>query len=101
MHQKSKNADAQHGIHSDTMQTLIPTKNKPALLSYYFGVFGLIPFFGLPLSILAIVTGFLGLSQFKQTPTPGAKVHAIVGLILGFFQLLIFATFVILMFVNT
>ena len=75
---------------SDSIQTIIPTKNMPALLAYYFGVFGLIPYLGLPLSVAAIVMGVKGLSQFKQTPTPGAKGHALAGVILGVIELFIF-----------
>jgi len=80
---------------NDTLQTLIPTKNKPALLSYYFGIFGLIPLLGLPLTIAAIVTGAMGLKKFKENPTPGAKGHALAGLILGIAQLTIFTLLII------
>lgn len=89
MEQKTQNP-------SDSMQALIPTKNMPALLSYYFGVFGLIPFLGLPLTIAAIVLGIIGLHTYKRNPTPGAKVHAIIGLSLAVFQLLVFAIFMTL-----
>lgn len=85
----------QTGLQSNAMQTMIPTKNKAALASYYCGVFGLIPLLGLPLTFAAIVLGFIGLSKFKQNPTPGAKGHAIVGLVLGFVQLAIFIGFVL------
>ena len=64
-------------------QTLIPTENKPALIGYYLGVFGLLPFIGIPLAIAAIIFGRLGLKQFKQNPTPGAKGHAITAIVLG------------------
>lgn len=79
----------------DNIQTLIPTKNKPALLSYYFGIFGLIPFLGLPFTILAIIFSIIGLKQFKNQPTPGAKGHALVGLILGIVQATIFMIYVV------
>lgn len=82
--------------HSDTAQTFLPTKNKPALISYYCGVFGLIPLLGLPLSVAAVVLGFMGLSRFKVNPTPGAKGHAIAGLSLGIFELVVFLLFIIL-----
>ena len=77
----------------DTMQKFIPTKNMPSLWAYYMGVFGLIPFVGLPLSIAAIVLGFMGLKKFKATPTPGAKGHALAGLILGIFEITVFVLF--------
>jgi hypothetical protein len=80
---------------NDDFQTLIPTKNKPALLSYYFGVFGLIPILGLPLCVVAIILGKKGLSQYKATPTPGAKGHAIAGIVMGSIPLALFAIFLI------
>lgn len=74
-------------------QTFMPTKNMPSLISYYAGIFGLIPYLGLPASIAAVVLGFMALSQYKKTPTPGAKAHAITGIILGFVELGIFTVF--------
>lgn len=82
---------------NDRYQALIPTKNVPALLSYYFGVFGLIPLAGIPLSITAIVLGIIGLGKYKQNPTPGAKAHALVGLILGILEIIGIMVFFILM----
>lgn len=85
------------GKNSDTFQTLIPTKNKPALISYYLGVFGLIPVLGLPLTIAAIPIGLKGLKRFKANPTPGAKGHALAGLILGLVELAFYLSFILLM----
>lgn len=81
----------------DHIQAMIPTKNMPSLLSYYFGVFGLVPIIGLPLTIAAIILGFVGLKQYKKNPTPGAKGHAITGIVLGCVQLAVFIVFIILM----
>ena len=84
---------------NDTVQMFIPTKNVPALLSYYFGVIGLIPFLGIPFSIAAIVLGKIGLSRYKANPTPGAKPHALIGLILGICEIIfgaLFLAFIIL-----
>ncbi len=63
--------------------TIIPTKNPPALASYYLGVFSLIPILGGLLSILAIIFGIKGLKKRKQTPTVKGLAHAIVGIVLG------------------
>lgn len=79
----------------DSLQVFLPTKNMPALLSYYFGVFGLLPFLGVPLAIAAIVLGFIGLSRFRQQPTPGAKGHALTGIILGIFELVVLIAFIV------
>lgn len=85
------------------MQNMIPTKNKPALLSYYFGVFGLLPFVGFPFAITAIILAKKGLKQFAENPTPGAKIHAQVGLYLGYFELTVLALFIatVVYFINT
>lgn len=84
----------------DTMQALIPTQNKPALFSYYFGIFGLIPLLGLALSVVAVILGVIGLNKVKQNPTPGAKTHAMIGLILGCIELTVFVIFLTMMIVR-
>jgi hypothetical protein len=81
-------------------QTMIPTKNKYALISYYMGILGLLPFLGIPFSIAAIVLGALGLKKYAINPTPGAKVHAIIGFVLGILQLLTFASFLVLILIS-
>ena len=68
---------------SDTFQTFVPTKNMPALLSYYLGLAGLLPFLGLIFSLLGIIYGLKGLKLYKLNPTPGAKGHAMFGTILS------------------
>ena len=85
--------NTQNQTNNATFQTLMPTQNKPALIGYYFGVFGLIPFLGIPLAITAVVLGAMGLKQFKRNPTPGAKGHAITALILGIFEIVCFISF--------
>lgn len=87
-------------LHDDGIQTLIPTKNKPALLSYYFGIAGLVPILGLLFSILAIVYGKKGLKIYSTNPTPGAKGHSITGMVLGIIQLIAFVLFVLFLIVN-
>jgi hypothetical protein len=84
------------GQESVTFQTLVPTKNMPALLSYYFGIAGLIPFLGLPFSIAALITGVMGIQQYKNKPTPGAKGHATAGLILGGLEITVFIIIMLL-----
>ncbi len=81
--QPMQNVVYQQSSSDDVAQVLVPTKNKPALLSYYFGIFGLIPFIGLPFSVVALILGYKGLAQYKANPTPGAKGHAIAGIVMG------------------
>ena len=68
---------------------------NPALIGYYFGIFGLLPFIGLPLAIVAIVLGKKGLNQYNAKPTPGAKVHAMIALVLGIIEVTFFTLFVL------
>ncbi len=79
---------------SDSFQAIIPTKNMPALIGYYMGIFGLLPFIGLPFSVAAVILGRKGLSLYKQQPTPGAKTHAMIGYVLGIVELVVFVLFV-------
>ncbi len=86
----------QQAPHDEAIATLIPYKNSPALIGYYMGVFGLIPFLGLPLSIAAVILGFIGLNKNKQNPQVKGKGHAITALILGIIELVVFVAFIIL-----
>jgi len=60
--------------------------NRPAHLSYFFGIFGLVPLVGLPLSVAAIILGIIGLVKVKRNPAPGANMRALVGMLLGVFE---------------
>jgi hypothetical protein len=80
-----------------TMGGLIPAGNPPALWSYYLGIFSLIPCFGLPVSIAAIITGIMGLRKVKAAPEVKGKVHAIIGLCLGGVVLVCYVLFGVFM----
>ena len=67
----------------DAISTLLPYRNTPALISYYLGVFSLIPCIGAPLGIAAVVLGIMGLKVANKNPTAKGKAHAIVGIVLG------------------
>ena len=67
----------------NTLGGLIPYKNAQALWAYYLGIFSLIPCFGIPLGIAALVLGISGLTKAKQHPETKGKVHAWVGIFLG------------------
>ena len=85
---------------SSAVQSLIPYKNVPALLAYYFGVFGLIPLLGAPLSFAAIILGFLGLKKHKEHPETKGKGHAIAGVVLGIVEVVLLIAFIILVAVS-
>jgi hypothetical protein len=67
----------------DTLGGLMPSKNGPALASYYFGVFSVIPLLGIPLGITAFILGIKGLRKVREHPEVKGKVHAWVGIIAG------------------
>lgn len=64
------------------MDKLIP-KNTKAVISYYLGVFSLLPLVGIVLGIAAIVLGIQGLRVAKHHPEAKGKIHAWVGIIVG------------------
>lgn len=78
------------------LDRLIPTKNTNALLAYYFGVFSLIPCFGVFLGIGAIVLGVLGKNAIKQNPELPGKTHAAVGIWVGGFSVVVHVAFAVL-----
>ncbi len=82
-------------LDDDAYQALMPTKNKFALKSYYFGCMGIFPLIGLPFSILAITNGRKALNLYKTNPTPGAKIHAKVGIGFAIVELLFLALILI------
>ena len=63
------------------MDHVIPAKNVPALLGYYFGVFSLLPVLGLLVGPAAVICGVLGLR--KARPIGVGRGHAITAIVLG------------------
>jgi Domain of unknown function (DUF4190) len=88
------------GSNSD-ITSLIPYKNSSALISYYLGVFGLIPFIGIPMAITAIILGIFGLKHHKEHPESKGKGHAITGIVLGSISVTAMLLFVVLVAVSS
>lgn len=65
------------------MEQLIPQKNPPALIAYYFAVFSLIPGIGLLLAPIAVVLGIIGLARTRSSERRIGMAHALVGILLG------------------
>jgi hypothetical protein len=65
------------------IEKMIPTKNVPALMAYYLGLFSFIPLLGILLGIPAFVLGIMGLLRARAHPEARGKVHAWVGIIMG------------------
>ncbi len=82
----------------DATGGVIPYKNVPALIAYYFGVFSLIPCFGVPLGMGALVLGIIGLVKYKKTPQGRGGVHAWIGILFGGLMLLLNVGLILLMF---
>ena len=82
---------------SDPFETLVPTRNKKALMGYYFAVFSILPLIGLGLGPMAIWQGIRGLGAIKKNPELPGKAHAIVAITLG--SLTTIARWLTLMFV--
>ncbi|HTS71309.1 MAG TPA: DUF4190 domain-containing protein [Terriglobia bacterium] len=67
----------------DTLGGMIPSKNGPALVAYYLGVFSAIPVLGIPMGIAAFILGMKGLRKAREHPEVKGKVHAWVGIVTG------------------
>ncbi|MBC22772.1 MAG: hypothetical protein CMJ32_02490 [Phycisphaerae bacterium] len=75
------------------MGRMIPSKNPPALIGYYLGVFGLIIW---PLAPFALVLGIIGLYRSRKIKGIGGGVHSIVAIILGVLFIGVIAMFLLL-----
>jgi hypothetical protein len=68
----------------DVTGGIIPYKNGPALAGYYVGIVSLLCCFaGLPLGIVAVVLGVMGLQKRARQPEVKGSVHAWIGIICG------------------
>jgi|SRR5579885_368360 len=65
------------------VQSIIPTSNPPALLSYYCGIFSIAIPFAPILSPIAIVSGIKGMKRIKAQPGLKGWGHALAGIIIG------------------
>ncbi len=70
---------------------VVPYRNAPALIAYYWGVFGLLGcFVGLGfLGIAPIALGFMGLMKASKESEAHGSLHAWVGIALGAVQVLL------------
>lgn len=62
---------------------VIPGRNIPALLSWYFGVFALLPVLGIPLGVVAVVLGIIGFFKARNPEVRVGTLHACLGIVLG------------------
>jgi len=67
----------------DATGGVIPYKNPHALAAYYFGVFSVIPIFGLISGSIAVPLGISGLRERKKRPIVRGAIHAWFGIVVG------------------
>jgi len=70
-------------VEADTVSTIIPYRNPPALIAYYLGLFSLLPMIGLFLAIPAVILGIAGLRYRSRNPHVRGAAHAWIGIIMG------------------
>ena len=81
---------------NDPIANIVPYKNRMALISYYLGVFSIIPCLGVLLALASIPLGIMGLNFAKKHPDSKGTVHAWIGIIVGSVVLLGHAVVLIL-----
>jgi hypothetical protein len=65
------------------MEHVIPTRNQPALMGYYYAIFALIPIAGLFLAPAAISYGLMGLDRGNRLPRNIGYGHALFATVAG------------------
>ena len=67
------------------MERMLVPVGRPAsaIASGYLGLIGILPMFGLPFSIAAIITGFVALNTLKKNPDLSGAGRAWFGIICG------------------
>jgi hypothetical protein len=76
-------ADIERPPSNQAVETLIPYRNPASLLSYYLGIFSLIPLVGILLALPALLCGIIGLVKVSKEPARRGMAHAIAGIIFG------------------
>ncbi len=82
----------------DATGGVIPYKNMPALLAYYLGLLSLVTcILPIPLGIVPVVLGIIGLRKRARQPEVRGSAHAWIGILVGgFTALCCFALYVMI-----
>ena len=64
----------------DVTGGVIPYKNPKALIAYYLGILSGLPMVGLPLGIIAVILGVMGLRDRARNPIIKGSIHAGIGI---------------------
>ena len=70
---------------ADTVSSIIPYRNVPALVAYYLAVFSILPCIGALLGLIALILGVKGLRVARENPDAKGRVHAWIGIVVGGF----------------
>jgi len=70
---------------ADTVSSIIPYRNVPALVAYYLAVFSILPCLGALLGLIALILGLKGLRLARENPDAKGRVHAWIGIVVGGF----------------
>ncbi len=71
------------------LSMILPKNNPYSLWAYYCGVFAFTPILGVPLAIIAIATGVMGIHRFKTDDEAKGMLHASAGLLLGLLAIIL------------
>ena len=81
---------------NDLVGIMIPTGNKPALISYYVALASLLPALGIVAGIVAVVFGVKGIRLARRHPEVRGGLHAWFGVLFGGFFALVWTVGLIL-----
>ena len=84
----------------DATGGVIPYKNAPALIAYYTGLASIIPVLGMLLGPIAFVLGIMGLRKRKREPEVKGSVHAWIGIVLGFINIVVYTGLIAMILMN-
>ena len=90
---QSEGGDATGGI--------IPYKNPSALIAYYLGIVGLLPFIGFIFAIAAFFLGIRGYSRYRKNSIIKGQIHAWIGILLGALSIFYHTIIIIAMISNS
>lgn len=68
---------------NQAMEHVLPTRNQPALLGYYYAIFGLLPVIGIFLAPAAIAYGIIGLDRGNRLPRNIGYGHSLFATVAG------------------
>jgi len=84
----------------DFVGRMVPSGNKPALISYYVALLSLLPALGIVFGVLAVIYGVKGVKLERRHPAVRGGLHAWFGIIFGGFFALVWIVGAVLLVVS-